>query len=282
MRNPTISVIAVAFVFGITLLYYYEGLVAGIPTPETVQRFYWLPPLYILVLFVGIAVVGLDLSAVIGAKTKADEQEGKVPLEPLAIVAYVLSKGRYRMIFAITAIVYGLIFSLLTSLIVYQPAVDFTQNPGVQIPSIALVQLFGPPLYAPEIVVFLTNHAGLVLIPFTIILVVTISTLVGINLSLASFAYCSRVRGLGKSWVGGLGAIVGLFTGCPTCAGLIFASTLAGPGAVTLALGLNLYQPLLVALSIPILVVAPYLTLRSLSRVFKEGCVILPKSGRPE
>jgi hypothetical protein len=68
---------------------------------------------------------------------------------------------------------------------------------------------------------------------------------------------------------------VGLFTGCPTCAGLFFANVLGGAGAVTLATGLASYQPLFILVSLPVLAVTPYLTARSLSKVFREGCVLV-------
>ncbi len=71
---------------------------------------------------------------------------------------------------------------------------------------------------------------------------------------------------------------MGLFTGCPTCAGLFFANFLAGTGAVGFATILGYYQPAFILLSIPVLVAAPYLTSRSLSRVYREGCVFLQRS----
>jgi hypothetical protein len=78
-----------------------------------------------------------------------------------------------------------------------------------------------------------------------------------------------------------LGALVGLFTGCPTCAGLFFANAIGGTGAVSFATLLGYYQPVFIALSIPVLIVTPYLISRSLSKVIKEGCVVISGDKRP-
>lgn len=77
-----------------------------------------------------------------------------------------------------------------------------------------------------------------------------------------------------------MGAIVGLFTGCPTCAGVFFAYVLGGSGAVSFAALLAYYQPVFILLSIPVLLVTPYLVSRSLAKVFREGCVYLGSRGK--
>lgn len=80
-------------------------------------------------------------------------------------------------------------------------------------------------------------------------------------------------------WVAGIGAVVGLVTGCPTCAGLFFGGLLGGVGAVSFATLLADYQPAFIAISIPVMVATLYLISRSLSKVFKDGCLVLqPRS----
>jgi hypothetical protein len=159
-------------------------------------------------------------------------------------------------------------------MIVYRPDVDFAQFPGLVFPSIHLDQLFGAPLYVPEVTVFLSNHFALLLIPLTLVLMVVISLLVGLNLALSLFAYESIGRRGFRSWGGRLGAVVGLFTGCPTCAGLYFFSSVGGSGAVSFAVALNYYQPLFMALSVPVLLISPFLISRSLSKVYRDGCIL--------
>ncbi|HEV2139190.1 MAG TPA: hypothetical protein VGR53_10140, partial [Nitrososphaerales archaeon] len=169
-------------------------------------------------------------------------------------------------------------YAVITSMIVYQPAVDFVQAYGVDFPSIVVAPVFNAPPFSPVVTVYLANHIGLLLVPLTIVLLVATSLLVGLNFALVGFAFGSRAKGLGRGWVGGLGAIVGLFTGCPTCAGLFFANFLGGTGAVSFATLLGYYQPAFILLSIPALLAAPYLTSRSLSKVFREGCVFIGRA----
>jgi hypothetical protein len=69
--------------------------------------------------------------------------------------------------------------------------------------------------------------------------------------------------------------VVGLFTGCPTCAGLFFANFVGGASAVSFAALLSYYQPVFIALSVPVLVATPYLISRSLSKVVKDGCIVI-------
>ncbi len=170
---------------------------------------------------------------------------------------------------------YGLFYSAITGLIVYQPEVNFSEAYLAKIPSILVVPCCGPPLYAPTTTVYLTEHLGLLLIPLSLILLIIVSTLVGLNLTLTSFAYRNRLKKGGKGLFGGVSAIVGLFTGCPTCAGLIFANIVGGAGATAFATLLSYYQPLFIGVSIPVLLATPFLILRSLSKVYTEGCIML-------
>jgi hypothetical protein len=190
-------------------------------------------------------------------------------------MSYILSQKRYAATFALGSLAYGLLFSFLTGIIAIRPNVDFSRFPGLVIPSVQPVQFVGLPFFVPEVTVFLSNHVALVLIPLTLIMMVVVSILVGVNLALSAFAYDNRAKGQGS--IGSqLGAIIGLFTGCPTCAGLYFFSLLGGSGAVSVAVTLGYYQPLFVFLSIPILLASPYLVSRSLSKVFTDGCVLVP------
>ena len=172
---------------------------------------------------------------------------------------------------------YGFFYAAIIRMIVYQPSVDFVGAYGATIPSLVITPLPGPPLFTPVVTVYLTDYLGLLLVPLTILLAIVISVLVGLNFALAGFAFDSRAREGSKGLAGGIGAIIGLFTGCPTCAGLFFANFLGGTGAVSFATLLGYYQPAFILLSLPVLVAAPYITSRSLSKVFREGCVFLEK-----
>lgn len=247
----------------------------AVPTPDAVAKLVPIAEAFFGVVVLSVALVLFDLGRAMTRRISAIKSKGFAPLSPGWIIPYVLSVGRFRKYYAISAVVYGLFYAVITSMIVYQPTVDFMQAYGAQTPSAQVTPVQAAPLFTPVVTVYLVNHLGLLIIPLTVILLVTTSILVGLNFALAGFAFESRAKGAGRGWVGGIGAVVGLFTGCPTCAGLFFANFLGGAGAVSFASLLGYYQPAFILLSIPVLLAAPYLTSRSLSKVYREGCVYL-------
>ena len=269
---------AAAIAIGTAIYSWEEGFMSlTIITPARASYFSLEAEVYMLVLVAGVAVVAFDLWRIVRGRVAAVRQQGFAPLSPAWLVPYVLSKKKYRNYFVVSALLYGLFYAFVTSMIVYQPSVDFVQAYGATFPSAIITPCCGTPLFAPIVTVYVVNHLGLLIIPLTGLLLILISVLVGLNSSLAVFAFNSRVRGMGRGWLGGLGAVVGLFTGCPTCAGLFFANVLGGAGAVTLATGLASYQPFFILVSLPVLALTPYLTSRSLTKVFREGCVIVER-----
>ena len=276
---PLVAVGSLLVIAVVAAVYAYLAPESIVPSPQLAT--YLAPPafLYLAILGVGILAALVDLGRYSRRKASVMMRGGMVPLSPSAIGPYVMAQSRYRRAFVASALLYGILYSFLTSIVVYRSDISFASFPGLQIPSVQPDQLVGIPMYVPEVTVFLTNHVALVLIPLTLILMVTISVLVGFNVALAAFAYDNRVKGRGGWWGGRLAAIVGLFTGCPTCAGLYFFSLLGGSGAVSFAVALSYYQPLFVILSVPVLLGTPFLISRALSRQFKEGCVVVPAGG---
>ena len=269
------------FALATLALVVYSALLASVtvPTPQAASDLVSVSEAFFAATVIGAALVMFDARRTLSSRSAAIRGGGVVPLSPSWMVPYVLSVGRYRKRFLASALLYGAFYAVITSMVVYQPTVDFGAAYGARIPSVQVTPLHAAPLFTPVVTVYLVNHVGLLLVPLTTLMLIATSVLVGVNFALASFAFDSRVRGAGRGWVGGIGALVGLFTGCPTCAGLFFASFLAGSGAVNLAVFLGYYQPAFILISIPVLLVAPYLTSRSLSRVFREGCVVLAKPG---
>ena len=276
-RLPVATIGGAAAIMVGTAIYSWEEGFMNFVTPDRASYFALEAEIYLLVLLAAVAVVVVDLWRNVGRKVAAVRQQGFVPLSPAWLIPYVLSKKKYRNYFVVSTLLYGLFYAFVTSMIVYQPGIDFVQEYGATFPSAIVTPCCGTPLFAPIVTVYVVNHLGLLIIPLTGLLLILISVLVGLNSALAIFAFDSRARGIGKSWLGGLGAVIGLFTGCPTCAGLFFANVLGGVGAVTLATGLASYQPLFILVSLPVLAVTPYLTSRSLAKVFREGCVIVGK-----
>ncbi len=242
-----------------------QGLVNG---PDTVAA------AYLVAMAAAVVAVVLGSWKIVSGRVEVVRAQGFAPVSPGWSVPYVLSVRRYRRLFAVSAALYAAFYAVITSMVVYQPTVDFAQTYGVSVPS-AILTPRGAPLYAPDLIVYLPAHVGIQLIPLTVILLIVISTLVGLNLAVSAFAFDSRARGQARGVTGMLGAAVGLFTGCPTCAGIFFANTLGGSGAASFATLLGYYQPAFILLSLPVLILTLYLTSRSLSRVYREGCVRL-------
>ncbi|MDA4119528.1 MAG: hypothetical protein OK436_02965 [Thaumarchaeota archaeon] len=283
-KEITVPRVPVAAILGIvlsilgTLAYSYELLMVRVPTPGAVSGLTAAAGVYFALVLVCIGLVIYDVWRTFRLRIAAEKRKGVVPLSPAWMIPYVLSEKKYRRFFVLSSLVYGIFYAVITSMIVYQPAVDFVQAYGAAFPSVVVAPVFAAPPFSPVVTVYLANHFGLLLVPLTIALLVATSLLVGLNFALVGFAFGNRARGLGKGWVGGLGAVIGLFTGCPTCAGLFFANFLGGTGAVSFATLLGYYQPAFILLSIPVLLAAPYLTSRSLSKVFREGCVFIGRA----
>ncbi len=190
-----------------------------------------------------------------------------------SIIVKALEGRKYSMILKLSAAGYGIFYAFITSLLVYRPNEVFSQVYGASIPSWRIIPCCGTSGYIPIFVGYITEQFGFLVIPVNLILLLVVSALVGINTALAVFAYDNRPKNATASWVGGFGAITGLFTGCPTCAGTFFA-TMFGLGlSTTSALALAPLQSLFVGVSIPVLFVTALLTARNLKRSI-YGCSI--------
>jgi len=113
----------------------------------------------------------------------------------------------------------------------------------------------------PKIIIYLTEHVGLQIIPINLVLQIIVSYLVGLNAAIAVNAYTISKKGRGASTVG---AITGLFIACPTCAGSFLSIFIGTASGIALSIALTQLQTLFIAISIPILLVTPYILARKL------------------
>ena len=97
-------------------------------------------------------------------------------------------------------------------------------------------------------------------------LLLTVSWLVGINLAVLANAFTTRKPNGREGLLSGMGGILGALTTCPACAGAFLATIIGESGVVSVA-ALAAYQGLFIAVSIPLLVIAPILTVRRASRL---------------
>ena len=173
----------------------------------------------------------------------------------------------YWKIMIVAAIGYGIFFGFLSQILVYRADVSFTER-GIEVPSLDLIPCCAAPGYMPMATLYITDHFLILIIPLNVILATIVSLLVGFNVALSIFAFRLKKSLQTKtSLAAGIGATSGLFVGCPTCAGSLISALLgigiAGAGGTSASV-LAPFQTLFIAASIPALVVAPFLTARSI------------------
>lgn len=188
------------------------------------------------------------------------------------IIALITWNSKSRKIFVSTFIGYGIFFSLVSGTLVYQPEVNFAVHYGATIPSGFIAPCCDGPGYMPKIIIYLTEHVGLQIIPINLVLQVVVSYLVGLNIAIAVSAYTISKKGRGMTTVG---AAVGLFIACPTCAGTFLSIFIGTASGIALSIALTQMQTLFIAISIPILLITPYIMARKLQNA-DGSCKIDP------
>jgi hypothetical protein len=187
-----------------------------------------------------------------------------------SLISYItraFSDRNYWKIMIVAAISYGIFFGFLSQILVYRADVSFTER-GIEVPSLDLIPCCAALGYMPMVTLYLTDHFLILIIPLNVILATIVSLLVGFNVALSIFAFRLKKSLQTKtSLAAGIGATSGLFVGCPTCAGSLISALLgigiAGAGGTSASV-LAPFQTLFIAASIPALVVAPFLTARSI------------------
>ena len=185
----------------------------------------------------------------------------------ISFITGAFSNRNYWKLMIVAAIGYGIFFSFLSQIIVYRADVSFTEK-GINVPSLDLIPCCAAPGYMPMVTLYITDHFLILIIPLNVILATIVSLLVGFNVALSIFAFRLKNSLQTKtSLAAGIGATSGLFVGCPTCAGSLISALLgigiAGAGGTSASV-LAPFQTLFIAASIPVLLVAPFLTARSI------------------
>jgi len=111
------------------------------------------------------------------------------------IIALTTWNTKSRKIFLVTFFCYGIFFSLVSGTLIYQPEVNFAIHYGAIIPSGFIAPCCDEPGYMPKIIVYLTEHIGLQIIPINLVLQVIVSYLVGLNTAIAVSAFAISKKG---------------------------------------------------------------------------------------
>jgi hypothetical protein len=186
----------------------------------------------------------------------------------LSIIGSAVSDRRLLRAALVATLLYGLLYALASSILVYQPGVDFASTYGVSSPTWAFVPCCGVVGTMPELTLYLvpSAHLALQLVPLSLLLLFVVPPLVGLNVAIALFSIRNTVGKLTGRWMVACGAAVGLFTACPTCAGLFLAESVGGIGATSLAVVLAPFQTLFISISVPLLLATPFFFALRVSR----------------
>ncbi len=257
-----------------------------------IDRFYSFPPslVYPIVslIFVSLSAISLAVATIsylrIESKiSPAEDEDSKVVNWRIGrIIADAFFREKKIVIPA--TVLYAFLFALLDGILIYQPGVNFSVAYAVSGPTWRVVACCGLPGYIPVGLLYLpAQHIGLQLIPLSIMIMILVSTLVGLNLSLLYKAFrqlrSEKVSSSGKKGItpGAFGVLFGLFAGCPTCAAAFFLSMMAGTGATAFSVLIAEYQPLIIALTVPLLLASIYWQAKSI-RTLLQGCAFSPGS----
>ena len=186
----------------------------------------------------------------------------------------VFSKGTNSRVLLLSAVLYAIFFAFASGTIVYNPNVSFSLVYHASIPSSTVATCCASLGETPMVVVYLTEHLGLSLVPANLLLLFLVSWLVGLNVALTRFQFSLQRRKKLFGSFGGLGATLGLFSSCPTCAGLAVMSIVGGTSTLSASFFLGPLQLALVAVSIPVLVVSPILLVRFLRNNNCNECLV--------
>ena len=178
----------------------------------------------------------------------------------LAVIGSSLSDRRLVRAASAGATLYGLLYAFTSSIIVFQPGVDFGTAYGTTgVASWGSLPCCGEVGTLPWAALYLSPaHIAVQLVPLSVLLLFIVPPLVGLNLAIALFSVRRTVSKVTGRWMVACGAAVGLFTACPTCAGFFLAESVGGIGATTLAVALAPYQALFIGVSVPLLLLMPF------------------------
>ena len=254
--NKGKKIIILGFVIiGILFLIYNRYQDPELLTPSAIESIQRIALGFYITLIAALGAIALGMYRYHKGKV---ESNGK---DLSTIIALVTWNSKSRKIFVTVFVVYGIFFSLISGTLVYQPEVNFAIHYGATIPSGFIAPCCDGPGYMPKIIIYLTEHIGLQVIPINLVLQIIVSYLVGLNASIAISAYKISKKGRGASTIG---AAAGLFIACPTCAGTFLSIFIGTASGIALSIALSQMQTLFIAVSIPILIITPYVMAKKL------------------
>lgn len=174
------------------------------------------------------------------------------------------------------AVAYGIAYLFISGIVVFQPGANYGAWEGIAGPGWAAAACCGSMGTVPALIVYVApqEHLAFQILPLDALFAVVVPLMVGFNVSVAAHALRDRTLRSNAGLVGSLGVLIGLFTGCPTCAGFFLAGAVGGLGATSLAIALAPYQVLFVVVSIPLLAASPLYIAFNARRATRAACPV--------
>ena len=240
--------ISIGILFLIYVRFEYQEI-----TPDAVQSIERLGIAFYILFTISIGMIGVGLRkfqkriAATGNRTA------------LSMICNNTLANKAKKPFIVTFIIYGVFFSMTSGILVYQPEVIFSYHYGADVPSAHVTPCCGPPGYMPKFVAYLTEHIGINIVPINLLLQIIVSYLVAVNTALAvnAISIAKKTGGLGS-----IGATTGLFIACPTCVGSFLSLIIGATSAVAFTIVITELQTLLIAITVPILILTPFIISR--------------------
>jgi hypothetical protein len=209
-----------------------------------------------------------------------------------SILFKVLGNKKYLRYVGPISISYGILYALISGMIIYRPGQDLSSLYGVSIPSISITS-YGPVGFVPTTSIYITENFGILVIPVNLLVILLVSILVGLNGTMSLYAFRDRkinttafsnnalYSRTANSTVGALSATVGLFAACPSCASLYIFTILSGSLAPTVAAFTVTFYAFSIIVSIPLLILTLFMTAFSIHKrqVKSQLCQLDKKSG---
>ena len=240
--------ISIGILFLIYVRFEYQEI-----TPDAVQSIERLGIAFYILFTISIGMIGVGLRkfqkriAATGNRTA------------LSMICNNTLGNKAKKTFIVIFIIYGVFFSMTSGILVYQPEVIFSYHYGADVPSAHVTPCCGPPGYMPKFVAYLTEHIGINIVPINLLLQIIVSYLVAVNTALAvnAISIAKKTGGLGS-----IGATTGLFIACPTCVGSFLSLIIGATSAVAFTIVITELQTLLIAITVPILILTPFIISR--------------------
>ena len=237
-RNRGIRILALS-IFSIAFIYLVYSSLTSSEDPQTIT-----PKLYGIAQLVIILTVICVIFGVYGICLVINSSAVAIQYDPslLSYAARIFRNRSYLKLFVISSMLYGLFFAYLSRILIYIPP-EVSLGNAINYPSFVLTVCCGYAGYFPMLTISLTENLSVLLIPLNLILAVSVSLLVGFNIALNVYALQLARSHVGRKIYGffTMGAFSGLFIGCPTCAGTVFAAVL-GLGTVSPCFGLGSFS----------------------------------------